>query len=175
MSASFQSKQPMFFASSDDEDDDALNGAQSRASTSKVTQKPLFFADSDDEESSEAIARHSPPIHEDDLIEEGMDIEIPDLDDIPRASSISSVSSHCDTRNSSPDPVQSEERPVKRRRISPPVKIPANFTSAYLGSFLVGNAWSTVRGSGYVKAGDEISVERDDQVEPPLLRRRSLR
>ena len=31
----------------------------------------------------------------------------------------------------------------------------------YLGSFLVSNAWSTVRGTGYVKSGDVICVERD--------------
>ncbi|EJD03591.1 uncharacterized protein FOMMEDRAFT_81947 [Fomitiporia mediterranea MF3/22] len=31
----------------------------------------------------------------------------------------------------------------------------------YLGSILVGNAWSTVRGTGYVKSGDPILVERD--------------
>ena len=28
-------------------------------------------------------------------------------------------------------------------------------------SFLVGNAWSTVRGKGYVKPGEEIKIERD--------------
>jgi hypothetical protein len=31
----------------------------------------------------------------------------------------------------------------------------------YLGSFLVSNAWSTAKGSGYVKPGDEILIERD--------------
>ena len=31
----------------------------------------------------------------------------------------------------------------------------------YLGSFLVSNAWSTAKGSGYIKPGEHILIERD--------------
>jgi DNA repair protein RAD5 len=41
----------------------------------------------------------------------------------------------------------------------------APFESIYIGSFIVGNAWSTVKGKGYVNSGDEIQVEREDQDE----------
>lgn len=56
---------------------------------------------------------------------------------------------------------RSEEafRPNKRRRLSPPPD--SDFASAFLGSIVVANAWSTVKGKGYVKNGDPISVEWD--------------
>ncbi|KAI0068064.1 hypothetical protein BV25DRAFT_1793364 [Artomyces pyxidatus] len=61
---------------------------------------------------------------------------------------------------------ESSPRPAKRRRLSPPANTQSSkkltFRAAYLGSFIVGNAWSTVKGKGYVKPGDEILVERDD-------------
>ncbi|THG99879.1 hypothetical protein EW026_g2563 [Hermanssonia centrifuga] len=60
----------------------------------------------------------------------------------------------------SPDP-ELIERPAKKRKLSLQNLVP--FSSAYLGSFLVGKAWSTVRGKGYVKPGDEINIERDEQ------------
>jgi DNA repair protein RAD5 len=51
--------------------------------------------------------------------------------------------------------------------ISPkrPYQGPQNNVSFYLGSFIVANAWATVKGSGFVKIGDEISIEREDQDE----------
>ncbi|KAI5124124.1 hypothetical protein M0805_000937 [Coniferiporia weirii] len=57
----------------------------------------------------------------------------------------------------------SETQPRKKRKItqtSPPSE--ALRSEYYLGSILVSNAWSTVRGSGYVKNGDPILVERDN-------------
>lgn len=38
---------------------------------------------------------------------------------------------------------------------------PPKRSEYYLGSIIVGNAWSTVRGTGYIKNGDPIFVERD--------------
>ncbi|TDL28160.1 hypothetical protein BD410DRAFT_870386 [Rickenella mellea] len=54
--------------------------------------------------------------------------------------------------------------PSKKRRLSSEKQGSANIMShegLYLGSFLVSNAWSTVRGSGYVKVGESIGVERE--------------
>lgn len=59
-----------------------------------------------------------------------------------------------------------DTRPRKKRRISEPKgDLASSRTSYYLGSFLVSNAWSTVKGSGYVKSGDPILVERDALVQ----------
>ena len=56
---------------------------------------------------------------------------------------------------------QSEEvfQPNKRRKLSPLPDF--DFKSAFLGSIVVANAWSTVKGKGYVKNGDPILVEWD--------------
>ena len=55
----------------------------------------------------------------------------------------------------------------KRRKPSPPSDF--DFKSAFLGSIVVANAWSTVKGKGYVKNGDPILVEWDrlKQEDPP--------
>lgn len=50
-------------------------------------------------------------------------------------------------------------QPNKRRKISPPSDL--DFASAFLGNIVVANAWSTVKGKGYVKNGDPILVEWD--------------
>jgi DNA repair protein RAD5 len=59
-------------------------------------------------------------------------------------------------------------RPTKRRRFSSsratPFPLP-KFESAYFGSIVVSNAWSTVKGKGYIKNGDEIFVEWDGKRE----------
>ncbi|KAH8119981.1 SNF2 family N-terminal domain-containing protein [Phellopilus nigrolimitatus] len=63
-------------------------------------------------------------------------------------------------------------QPQKKRKISqihsPPVVRRSEY---YLGSLLVSNAWSTVRGTGYVKNGDPILVERDDLQEESSVNR----
>lgn len=85
------------------------------------------------------------------------DVDIPQLEH-GRASSVSTMSSSDHhLRNSSPvssvDVEREIEPPKKKRKLSPePSNTQPPFTTAYLGSFLVGNAWSTVRGRGYVKA-----------------------
>jgi len=170
----------LFFAGSDDEDDDknstAAQSARPATPSSSLhyssPQKRLFFADSDDDD----IPRFQTPNpividaslvrHGDDS---GSDFELPSFEEGPRASSVSSMSSGPSLRTSSPVPGPSgEEPPVKKRRLSPP-KVQAHMgqlegpcRTTYLGSFIVGNAWSTVRGKGYIKPGDVIRIERDD-------------
>lgn len=51
----------------------------------------------------------------------------------------------------------------KKRKTSPTNKLET--CEFYLGTFLVGNAWSTAKGSGYVKPGDPICVERESPEE----------
>lgn len=190
---SVDDERPMFFASSDDEDmvheaqapDKALvasgvpeepgTGAASPALRPRSpTQKPLFFADSDDEEPTSYRPQPAvqPIFAGDDADIELSDVEMPEFVEVPRASSVSSTSSGlCDspTSLSFPLPARShvDEPPPKKRKISPELVPPTNQDSMYLGYFLVDNAWSTVKGSGYIKHGDEIRIERDDPDVPP--------
>ncbi|KAF9650357.1 hypothetical protein BDM02DRAFT_3223262 [Thelephora ganbajun] len=62
-------------------------------------------------------------------------------------------------------------RPNKRRKLSLPSDF--DFKSAFLGSIVVANAWSTVKGKGYVKNGDPILVEWDRLKQEDELPRKS--
>lgn len=154
-----RSQPRLFFAGSDDEDEVVKPPEPQR----------LFFADSEDEDAMQ-IPNASFTVPQKREQESDSDIEIPSVDH-PRASSVSSGSSDHGMLPSSPlaapEELPDDSRdlpPAKKRRLSP--KLPRDTMasgSAYLGSFLVGNAWSTVRGKGYIKPGEEFLVERDDQ------------
>ncbi|KZT73229.1 hypothetical protein DAEQUDRAFT_721807 [Daedalea quercina L-15889] len=170
---------PPFFAHSDDEEDQAnkqqrdvpleLSDADKNASAPR--EPALFFADSDDDEDSIEHVPIQLPMStlDQEMADLSDDIEIPELNDPPRASSVSSASSAHEPKPSSRSPSvpveeRSDERPMKKRKLSPTspdAEALASFNLSYMGSFLVANAWSTVRGSGYVKPGDEIRIERD--------------
>lgn len=188
MTHDFRPCDGLFFADSDEEDDAKSTtvtvpsqiGVSVQPASHQLAppsgppyspqEKRLFFADSDDED----IPRFQTPrpiAINSELIMNGndseSDLEIPSFEEVPRASSVSSMSSGPSLRSSSPVPGPSrEEPPVKKRRLSPLSKVQVRTGpsghSAYLGSFLVGNAWSTVRGKGYIKPGDTIHIERDD-------------
>ena len=164
---------PLFFAGSDDEGDVFMQDSQPGASGSESKPR-LFFADSDDDEETHA-STFTTPIKRSIFVEEhSSDVDIPNFEEIPRASSVSSVSSFPSgkDKDSSPAPsIESIERPAKKRRVSTECTASqAPFESIYLGSFIVGNAWSTVKGKGYVKSGDEIQVEREDQDQGPSFK-----
>ncbi|KAG2138689.1 SNF2 family N-terminal domain-containing protein [Suillus bovinus] len=190
MTQDFRPRDGLFFADSEDEEDDVNSTTVTAQIHSESVQpashqlvppsgpphspheKRLFFADSDDED----IPRFQTPrpitINSDLVVnanDSESDLEIPSFEEVPRASSVSSMSSGPSLRSSPPAPGPSvEEPPAKKRRLSPASKVQArtgqgSFAhSTYLGSFLVGNAWSTVRGKGYIKPGDTIHIERDD-------------
>lgn len=166
----------LFFSGSDDEEaamdtteerqdpvPSASGSGQNRSQANK-----LFFADSDDEDETNRPSFATPQKR--DLLDEkensSSDIEIPNFEEVPRTSSPSIASSVPSPKNedSSPAPsIEIIERPKKKRRLSLPVASQATFDSIYIGSFIVGNAWSTVKGKGYIKSGEEINVEREDQ------------
>ncbi|KAF9225351.1 hypothetical protein BS17DRAFT_701291 [Gyrodon lividus] len=110
----------------------------------RISEKRLFFADSDDEDVPRfdippGSMPGTTPLTKDRADDSGSDIELPSFEEVPRASS--------------------------KRRLSPtakPITLSSRSDDAYLGSFLVGNAWSTVKGKGYIKPGDEIRIERDN-------------
>lgn len=185
-----QDSQPrggLFFAGSDDEDDDMNSTTTQTVASMPPTfhqlappsdpthsphEKRLFFADSDDEDIPRFITPKPIVINSGSVMngdDSESDLEIPSFEEVPRASSVSSVSSGPSLRSSSPVPGPScKEPPAKKRRLSPCSMVQARTGQAsfdhpaYLGSFLVGNAWSTVRGKGYIKPGDTIRIERDD-------------
>ncbi|PIL31408.1 hypothetical protein GSI_06109 [Ganoderma sinense ZZ0214-1] len=187
----------MFFAGSDDEGmNDAQPHTRTAAlpavdppaedtvatQPSSPTQRPLFFADSDDEEPEPMNYRQRsiPPIQDaNDNSDIEFDVEMADFVDVPRASSVSSdASSRRDDpkRKSSPDLIPDEKPrdaakpdgpPAKKRKLSPPSQPPAESSPMYLGYFLVDNAWSTVKGTGYIKPGEEILIEREEINKPP--------
>ncbi|KAH7886199.1 SNF2 family N-terminal domain-containing protein [Phlebopus sp. FC_14] len=184
------SEQSLFFAGSDDEEllpperpgdvtvgtgcDVQPNSTQSQFMTPASRtgpEKRLFLADSDDEE----VPRFELPsglVAGTDLWDgrgddSASDVELPSFEELPRASSVSSQSSMPSQRTSSPPPAQSNDfpPPAKKRRLSPapiPTTLSIKARDAYIGSFLVGNAWSTVKGKGYIKPGDEVCIERDN-------------
>jgi DNA repair protein RAD5 len=140
-------------------------------SSQPVREKRLFFPDSDDED----IPIFEAPLNSITAItplatgatdDSGSDFELPSIEEVPRASSISSMSS-VGLRGSSPPlpprTIRSSPPPSKRRRLSLSTQPKPAIKSdgMYLGTFLVPNAWSTVKGKGYIKPGDEIRIERD--------------
>lgn len=176
----------MFFAGSDDEDivldthpspaipEETMAVAEATQRPRSPTQKPLFFADSDEDEPVNYRPQHIvPPQDMEDDAGIELDVDMPEFVEVPRASSVSSTSSGMyDSHSSSspPPPVRqhSEGPPSKKRRLSPVDHVPApGHESMYLGYFLVDNAWSTVKGFGYIKPGDEIRIEREEPNPPP--------
>ena len=140
-------------------------------SSQKVCEKRLFFPDSDDEDvptfeaplSSIAVMT---PLATGATDDSGSDFEIPSIEEVPRASSVSSISSVVSRDSSPPLPprtIRSSPPPTKRRRLSLSTQPKPAIKSdgMYLGTFLVPNAWSTVKGKGYIKPGDEVRIERD--------------
>jgi DNA repair protein RAD5 len=143
------------------------------SSAAAETSKKRLFLESSDEESD------SRPANIDDMVKRR----------IRHASSSSSVvasspsprsvrDSATSVHSSSPPPPPKKQKatlPGMKKQIQPqlaptpldPVSKSADFKPAYIGSFLVPNAWSTCKGRGWVKAGEEISVRRNDGEAPP--------
>ena len=67
--------------------------------------------------------------------------------------------------------LEETSRPNKRRKLSPTSDF--DFKSAFLGRIVVPNAWSTVKGKGYIKDGDPIFVEWDKLKQEEDLPRKS--
>lgn len=170
------SDKPYFFAGSDDEDEtiatknvvqqpetnhpdsaerthemaldegNTTNGAEPR--------EPLFFAGSDDES--------EPPVVDDAMIVDDSEYIPPPRSSSPPAFGDASGPPSVRSLSRSPSIRACSPPPVKKRRISPPpqVKKP-RLNAAYVGTLLIGNAWSTARGKGYIKPGEPIRVEID--------------
>ncbi|THH32857.1 hypothetical protein EUX98_g1325 [Antrodiella citrinella] len=164
-----EQERSLFFADSDNEpaeaetanEDDILEDDFPVRSSSPVsgTSEALFLADSDDD--NDIVAADSPAKPREMDVEEIMqDMYDPDVALRGEAgpSKVKPPSKKSSSRASS---ARADGPPTKKRKLTPLTTVSSPPPSMYLGSFLVGNAWSTARGKGYVKAGDEINVERD--------------
>lgn len=138
-------------------------------SSQHVREKRLFFPDSDDETIPTFDVPRDSTVRMIPLVagandDSGSELELPPIEEVPRASSVSSISSMV-SRDSSPPQTttRSSPPPTKKRRLSssmqPKPTVKSNGT--YLGTFLVPNAWSTVKGKGYINPGEEVRIERD--------------
>ncbi|KAF8576054.1 hypothetical protein K439DRAFT_1655324 [Ramaria rubella] len=165
------STKPLFFGSDSEEEDKNMDVEPPKLHNSTVvtdlSKKRLFFASSDEE-----------------------DVMKPEeIDDIVNRHTVNNLGSSSSAVASSPPPrvassvtsiSSSSPPPCKKRKVTPPVKKKkknrkqisaslastieaADFKSAYLGAFLVPNAWSTCKGRDWVKAGEEIHIRRDDE------------
>lgn len=116
------------------------------------SREPLFLADSGDED-ERPVADY--PMNVDDALSL----------DPPRSSSppVAGPSAHTSVKSLSRSPSirETSPPPAKRRRLSLPQTEKPVFSSAYVGTFIVGNAWATARGKGYIKPGDAVRVEID--------------
>lgn len=170
----------LFFADSDSDEDVKMNEppieVQAGSSSGQVAGDQLFLPDSDDEGlelQREILSKSNKRPKSEELPSDG---EMLGVEDLPRPSSPTSSMSEfisISSDDSGGDKVEVKPPPTKKRRISPrpgpstdapmatdDVKFPA-----YIGEFLVVNAWSTASGKGYVKRNDSVKVTRDDDEE----------
>ncbi|KAK7058564.1 DNA helicase rad5 [Paramarasmius palmivorus] len=176
----------LFFADSDDEEDVRMD------SSGAIAQEPtngskLFLSDSEDEDIAMDTRQEimSKPDKGKERESEN-EVELMDVGELPRASSPGSsmsehisISSESDVELSPPPPplprkAEEDIKPpaAKKRRISPAPASASTSTSlpqmdsvhfpAYIGEFLVPNAWSTVSGKGYVKRNVIVNITRDE-------------
>jgi DNA repair protein RAD5 len=189
--ASSQDSPTQFFAGSDDEEQNAIvEQLFDSENGSEPNLEPLFIHDSEDDAPSTLATRilanskrKALFLHNEDSDSDGT--KIPNFE---RSLTVQSKSSDDEVVLSSP-PNELADPHTKKRRLSHSVtssyfnqieasskegpsggsstQIQPHKTSYYLGCFIIGNAWATVKGHGYIKAGDEILIEREDQVEKP--------
>ncbi|KAI0073947.1 hypothetical protein K474DRAFT_1648766 [Panus rudis PR-1116 ss-1] len=159
-------EKPLFFAESEDEGEVTDAAVQPRASSPPASSPSsgLFFADESDADDAKFGTLGDIPFADPPMDIDASVVEPPK----PRSPSVTSVSSGkvaSNSRNHSSraSPTHEEGPPNKRRKVSPKTITQEQKPSDifYLGSFVVGDAWSTVRGKNYVKSGDIIKVQRD--------------
>lgn len=165
----------LFFAGSDDDNEDAIMDTPQTPPTSSRASSPLsalFIPGSDDENLAEMEDVVSPvkqkrrfSFPED---ESNNGIELPVLNMKERVQSTRKMS--VVPESSSAKPSASLPPPPKKRRTSPPSALPHTFQPTYVGDILVPNAWSNVSGKGYVKLGESIQIKRDEQTDSKLVR-----
>ncbi|TFK70420.1 hypothetical protein BDN72DRAFT_838861 [Pluteus cervinus] len=158
----------LFFAGSDDDEPAPVEASQ-KVEVQNVPRQGLFLPDSDDDEErvfpKDFKGKGAP-------IEDGQESDLPDFEELPRASSPSSAGDHVSISSSSPPPQPVDlfssnkgAGPSKKRKLSPEISLstPQATESMYIGEVLVTNAFSNVSGKGYIKPNEVVQVKREDQ------------
>ena len=166
----------LFFAGSDDDDDELpISGSVKSSSfppASSPSRHPLFLEGTDDDDSMYMSPKPSPssekakrPIV---IEDEDPDIQIMEHSQVSteitsdQHSRPTSLSPTLDKKTLLPEPVSK-----KRRILSPEYESLPNcateFLPAYLGEVVISNAWSNVSGKGYVKPNETVVVKREEQ------------
>ncbi|KAJ7640954.1 DNA repair protein RAD5 [Roridomyces roridus] len=126
---------PLFFAGSDDEDEDMPSmqpeGPSTSSAPSSRASSRLFSDDDEDKPSKRPI-----------VISDDSDTELKPM--VAKAG-------------------PSRERPSKKRRVSPPTR--SDFPPTVVGEMVFGHAWSNVSGKGYIKNGEEVKIMREPKEE----------
>lgn len=155
----------VFFGSDSEEERGQIDMDFSVASVSN-SKKRLFVTSSDDE-------RDQIPANVDDIIKRRTKNANPSPSVVALSPPLHAASSSLSVHSSSSPPPPKKRNaaspvPKKRKVSQPPLDVlpsisqVAGFESAYLGTFLVPNAWSTVKGRDWVKAGEEIHIRRNE-------------
>lgn len=159
---------PLFFASDSEEDTQAAMDivVDKTCMVAETSKKRLLFTNSDDENDD------SPPANIDGIVKRRIQNAFPSSSAIAPFSPPRFASQSASVGSSSPP--QS-----KKRKVTPPgikkLKVPQPELTAldpvlelmgpgpkYIGSFLVPNAWSTCKGRGWVRVGEEICIRRNE-------------
>lgn len=176
--------QSLFFADSDDEaapeersmqhSDVPITSSSPAPSSpeSRVSGKDqaLFLEDSDDEVILVDVESPAGTLQQDPVADSDVKMEFAELNKAMFEQPVAGSSriSQPEPQPARPTSTRNSEPPAKKRKLSADKGATSPGRSMYLGSFVVGNAWSTVRGKGYVRSGDEILIERDSRiVDPP--------
>ncbi|KAJ7110331.1 DNA repair protein RAD5 [Mycena crocata] len=145
---------PLFFAASDDEEDEDVSmelPVESSSRPSSRTSSRLFTpVDSGSEEPSAEEPVFTPqkrPI----VVEDDSDNDAP-RPPVKSGNSSGKGKATATSRKNSPPP-------PKKRRISPPAS--PELPPTYIGEMVFGHAWSNVSGKGYIKVGEEVKIMRD--------------
>ncbi|KAJ7508564.1 DNA repair protein RAD5 [Mycena galericulata] len=148
---------PLFFAGSDDEEDEDVpmeSPAAPSSSRPSSRASSRLFTGSDDE--NQPTEEHATPIKRTIYVVDDSDSETRP----PRPPVKSETSSKAGLSRKVSGP---SAQPSKKRRVSSPS--PPEIPPAYIGEMVLGHAWSNVSGKGYIKIGEEVKIMREPREE----------
>lgn len=163
-----QDRPPLFFAGSDDEEEDVfmepLDGPSSSRASSRASSR-LFSESADgsdgEKDPGDAEGTAGPqkrPIHVDD--DSDSDIQsVPPPRIAAKVENASATGSKAGPSRKGHQ--QTSAPPTKKRRISSPT--PPKFPPTFIGDMVFAHAWSNVSGKGYIKINEEVKIMREPQ------------
>ncbi|CAK5264621.1 unnamed protein product [Mycena citricolor] len=147
------SRPPLFFASSDEEEDtedvapesEARTAPETSSPSSRASSPPIIIVDSDEETKVESHIPQKRAAHTDEVVDD------------PK----SPLKARPDQEAPSADPARTSVPPAaKKRRVSPEAPPTPDSSPTYIGEMVFGHAWSNVSGTGYIKVNDPVQILR---------------